>query len=314
MKKLFHPLIPLFILLILVGKYVYKVFLEEKYNEKQFLLLEKTKTDADRLSNIFAHTADKSIRSADNCFSEMGNFDRFFYKILIDKADSLRSIHARYLEKINKPISELENEIKSSYNTEKAKIYSQSLSIEELKIQTLFQEYIQEIRRIDTLLAQKYQNYTFQNGKSDKQLAKKYLNGKSIEILIHLGRVKAELAYLNSESIILLAEEYGYFKCSDKSTNTIFFPEIHKSEKGNYDIFITEVAPFTDSTRKNIATREHFQTNVQYHIDEKGFLVIDEENFDIKDLKLKWFPDLDYNETYGRIYLEYDEEGRKYEK
>lgn len=314
MKKLLHPLIPLFILLILGGKYVYDVFWIEKYDEKELLLLEKTKADTDRLSDIFAHTADKSIRAADDCFSETGNFDRFFYKILIDKSDSLRSIHSRYLKKINKPIFELEKKIKSSYKTEKAKIYNEYFSIEELEIQTIFQEYVQEISKIDTLLAQKYQNYTFQNGQSNKKLTEKYLKGKTIETLIHLARVKAELAYINFVSIIILAEEYGYFKCSDKSINNIFFPTIHKSEKGNYDVFMVEVAPFMDSTRKSIATKEHFQTNVKYHIDEKGFFVIDKENFDIKDLKLKWFPDLNYNENYGRIYLEYGEEGRKYEK
>ncbi|WP_375559246.1 hypothetical protein ACE193_16100 [Bernardetia sp. OM2101] len=314
MKKILHPLIPLFILLILGGKYVHDVFWIDKYDEKQLVLLEQTKADTDRLSNLFAHTADKSIHSADACFSEMGNFDRFFYKVLIDKSDSLRSIHSRYLKKINKPVYELENKIKSSHKAEKAKIYNKYFSIEELEIQTLFQEYVQEISKIDTLLAQKYQNYTFQNGQSNKKLTEKYLKGKTIETLIHLARVKAELAYINFVSIIILAEEYGYFKCSDKSINNIFFPTIHKSEKGNYDVFMVEVAPFMDSTRKSIATKEHFQTNVKYHINEKGFFIIDEGNFDIKDLQFKWFPDINHNDNHKRIYLEYGIDRTQYEK
>ncbi len=314
MKKLLHPLIPLLVLLVLGGKFIYEKFLEEKYNEKQLVLLEKTKTDAENVSNVFFNVAEKSIRSADNCFSEMGNFDRFLYKTLIDKAAILLTIHSRYLEKINKPVSELENKIKFSTKEEKQKFYNQHFSIEDLNIQTLFQEYIQEIIKIDTLIAQKYQNYTFQKGQSNEELTDTYLNGKSIEIFIHVAKIKAELAYLNSTSISLLAEEYGYFNCTDQAINNIVVPIVSKPKNGKSYVSIVEIAPFMDSTRKNIATKEHFQTNVKYHIDKKGFFVIDEQDFDIKNLQLKWFPDINHNDNHKRIYLEYGKEGRKYEE
>lgn len=312
MKKILHPLIPLFILLILGGKYAYDVFLKEKYSEKQLILLEQTRKDGENVSKLLSSVADKSAYSAKNCFAEMGNPPPV--KVLFDKLKTLNSIYESYLEKINKPISKLEWKTKFLTKEEKRKLYNKDFSIEDLNIQTLVEEYIQQIIKVDTLIAQKYQNYKFQNGESAEELAKKYLNGKSIEVLIHLARIKAEFSSIYSQSMVLLSEEYGYFKCSDMAANNVVVPIIRKSKNGNPHLSIVEIAPFTDSTRKAIATKEHFQTNFNYHIDKKGFFVIDEENFDIKDLKLKWFPNLNYNENYGRIYLEYGEEGRKYEK
>ncbi len=317
MKKLLHPLIPLFILLVLGGKYVYDVFLMKKYNEKELLLLDRTRRDGDNVSNLFSGVADRSVQAAKNCFAEAGNPPS--RKYVFDKIEPLNAIYQKYLEKINSSISLYEQEKGLAHATERERIefyeefYNKHFSIENLKIQTLFQEYINEIIEVDTLIAQKYQNYTFQNGKSDEELTENYLQGKAIEILIHVAKIKAELAHIYSQSTILLAEEYGYFECSGNDVNNIVLPVIYKSEN-NYAVSVIEVAPFMDSIGKNIATKEHFKTNVKYHIDEKGFFVIDEENFDIKDLQLKWFPDINHNDNHKKIYLEYGIDRIQYEK
>ncbi|AFM03928.1 hypothetical protein Fleli_1506 [Bernardetia litoralis DSM 6794] len=307
MKKLLHPLIPLFILLILGGKYVYDVFLIDKYDEKQLLLLEQTKTDGDNVSELFHSTAKRSVELAKRNFAESGNPPS--RKYLLDKIEILDGIYQTYLEKINASISlyEIEKELTYSTNKEKEEFYNKHFSVENLKIQTLFQEYIQEIIKVDTLIAQKYQDYTFQNGESDEELAENYLQGKSIEILIHVAKIKAELAHIHSESTILLAEEYGYFIFTDRTLNSRVMPILSKTEEGNFFVSVVEIVPFIDSIRKDVVLEEYFQTNVKYHIDKKGFFVIDEENFDVDNLKLKWFPKISYNENYGRAYLEYEE-------
>lgn len=318
MKKLLHPLIPLLILLILGGKYVYEAFLEDKYNEKQLLLLDRTRRNGESVESLFSYTADKSTELAKKCFAENGVLSS--HRDLFDRIEILKGIHQKYLEKINASILLYEKEKELAHATQKEKeafykeFYNKHFSIENLKIQMLFQEYIKEIVKVDTLIAQKYQNYTFQNGESDEELAENYLQGKSIEILIHIERIKAELAHLYSESTILLAEEYGYFIFTDRTLNSRVMPILSKTEESNFFVSVVEIVPFIDSIRQDVVLEEYFQTNVKYHIDKKGFFVIDEENFDVDNLKLKWFPKISYNENYGRAYLEYNKGGINYEK
>ncbi|WP_291720264.1 hypothetical protein [Bernardetia sp.] len=295
MKKLLHPLIPLFLLLFLGGKYIYDAFLTEKYDEKEILLLEQTKKDAERLSKTLKNVADRSKYLVHSHIEETGSPKHLL--VHLERVKKLEEVYEKYSQKIN----QIDSLQKLSFDNEDSqKKYNQNITIENIAVQSIFQNYIQEIRKTDTLLAQKYKDYVFHDDMTNQEIEKKYLKGKSIEVLIHLGRIKAELASIHSEATTLLAEEYIYFPQTDRAENNFILPILKVKKEIAYGVSAVEISSFDYLTLKNTSNRENFKTNFKFHINEDGFLVIDEENFNEKDLRLKWFPVVEY-----KSYLEY---------
>lgn len=319
MKKLFHPLIPLFILLFLAGKYSYDTFLSEKYDEKTVMLLAATAGSGENISNGSLYLEEKIEQSIKNQIAEQGNPKKLL--TIFPKLDSLEAIYKKYEQKFdsNKDVKILYNERRKN-NTENDfnKFSNQNYSIQNLKLQTLFRDYLKEIKQFDNFIYDKYKNYVFEENQNNEELENKYLKGRKIEILIHLARFKAELAQIYVQAVDTLVEEYVYFPETDKYKDAVFRPIIKKYSYSNcenkecYEIEIQEVMPLI-TYRDTTTLRSQIETNVNYYFDEKGFFVINEKDFDIKNLKLKW--KLYENERdMVKTFLEYGKEGTQYEK
>ncbi|WP_338814534.1 hypothetical protein V9L05_04450 [Bernardetia sp. Wsw4-3y2] len=318
MKKLFHPLIPLFILFLLAGKYSYDTFFSEKYDEKTLDLLAATAGGGENVSSGYLYLEDKIKGSIKNQITEQGNPKKLL--TIFPKLDSLEAIYKKYEQQFdsNKDLKALQIErIKNLTDDKFNKFSNQNYSIQNLNLQTLFTNYLKEIKQFDSFLFDKYKDYVFEENQTDKELENKYLKGRKIEILIHLARFKAELAQIYVQAVDTLVEEYVYFPETDKYENAIFRPIIEKTSysdcKDCYEIEVQEIMPliiYRDTTE----LRKQIETNVNYYFDEKGFLIIDEKNFDIKKLKLKWKLYEGVNNFMKQTYLEYGKEGVQYEK
>lgn len=313
MKKLFHPLIPLFILLILAGKYSYDTFFSEKYDEKTLLLLGATIGTGDNVSTNYLKENNKIKESVKKHFAEQGNPPKS--RVIYAKLDSLELIYKKYQQQFDstKDIKILQSELKkNSTENDFNKFSNQSYSIQNLNLQTLFTDYLKEIKQFDSFISDKYKGYIFEENQTDKELESKYLKGRKIEILIHLARFKAELAQIYVQALDTLAEEYAYFPFTNKFYGNSFFEPIIKGENNNYYVEIDKINPF-NIWRDTTELRSQIETNVNYYFDEKGFLVIDEKNFNSKNLEWKWFLDDGSKETQNP-FLEYRKEGFQYEK
>ncbi|WP_338790131.1 hypothetical protein [Bernardetia sp. MNP-M8] len=319
MKKLFHPLIPLFILFLLAGKYSYDTFFSEKYDEKTLDLLAATAGGGENVSSGYLYLEDKIKGSIKNQIAEQGNPKKLL--TIFPKLDSLEAIYKKYEQQFdsNKDLKALQIERNKNLTDDKFNKFSnQNYSIQNLNLQSLFRDYLKEIKQFDSFLFDKYKDYVFEENQTDKELQNKYLKGRRIEILIHLARFKAELAQIYVQAADTLIEEYVYFAEADKYENAIFRPVIEKvlypSCKDCYYVFQQEVTPFT-TYRDTIELRKQIETNINYYFDEKGFLVINEKDFDIKNLKLKWKPFKGEKSGHkSKPFMQYREEGLRYEK
>ncbi|WP_375559854.1 hypothetical protein ACE193_19310 [Bernardetia sp. OM2101] len=318
MKKLFHPLIPLFVLLLLAGKYSYDTFFSEKYDEKTLDLLAATAGGGENVSSGYLYLEEKIERSAKNQIAEQGNPKKLL--TIFPKLDSLEAIYKKYEQQFDstKDLKTLyEQRNKNLTENDFNKFANQNYSIQNLNLQTLFTNYLTEIKQFDSFLSDKYKDYVFEENQTDKELENKYLKGRKIEVLIHLARFKAELAQIYVQAVDTLVEEYVYFPETDKYENAIFRPIIEKTSYSDcqdcYEIEVQEILPlivYRDTTE----LRNQIETNVNYYFDKKGFLVIDEKNFNIKNLKLKWKLYKHENSIMKETYLEYGKEDLQYEK
>ncbi len=322
MKKLFHPLIPLFVLFLLAGKYGYHTFFSEKYDAKTSTLLFITKSAGESVSIGYEGVIDKIKNNMEDNFAEQGVMKNDSKLVIIQsKLDTLKAIYQKYEYKIDstEDIKILQSELKKNV-TEKDfdNFGNQYYSIQNLNLQTLFNDYLKEIKEVDNFVSDKYKDYIFEENQTDKELKHKYLKGRKIEILIHLARFKAELAQVYGQAVDTLVEEYSYFPITDKYNDVIFRPIIEKVSYSDceacYKIDIQEITPFT-THRDTTELRKQIETNAKYYFDEKGFLVIDEKDFEIKNLKLKWyiFKGKRFHDK-SKTFLEYGKEGFQYEK
>lgn len=320
MKKIFHPLIPLFVLLLLAGKYSYDTFFSQKYDAKTSTLLFTTTSAGESVSSGYLNMSEKIEYSMKNHFTEMGNPPEA--AVIKSKIDALKAIYLKYEQKFDSTndIKILQSELKKNV-TEKdfENFANQNYSIHNLNLQTFFRDYLKEIKQFDSLISDKYKDYIFEENKTDKELEDKYLNGRKIEILIHLARFKAELAQIYVQAVDTLVEEYAFFPETDKYENAVLRPIIEKFQEPNckdcYKIDIQEITPFT-TYRDTTELRNQIETNVNYYFDEKGFFVINEKDFDIKNLKLKWklYKGYELNDYRKEEFLEYGKEGFQYGK
>ncbi len=230
MKKLFHPLIPLLVLLLLAGKYSYDTFFSEKYDAKTSTLLFTTTSAGTNVSSGYLNVSEKIENSMKNHFAEMGNPAEA--AVIKSKIDALKAIYQKYEQKFDstKEIKILQSELKKNVTEKDFNNFgNQQYSIQNFNLQTLFRDYLKEIKEFDSLISDKYKDYIFEENQTDKELETKYLQGKKIEILIHLARFKAELAQIYVHAVDTLVEEYAFFPETDKYENAVLRPIIETS-------------------------------------------------------------------------------------
>lgn len=315
MKKLFHPLIPLFILLFLAGKYSYDTFFSEKYDEKTLSLLVLTKAAGESISSGYLSTNDKIRNLMKESFMLQGISKNEPKVVKIQsKLDTLQAIYQKYEKQIDsvKDIKILYDELKTKVTQKEFDNFpNQNYSIQNLNLQTLFTNYLKEIKAVDNFISDKYKNYVFEENQTDKELENKYLKGRKIEILIYLSSFKAELTQIYVQAVDTLVEEYSYYPYIDKFYKNAFYEPSIREKNNEYYVEIDKIAPFT-TWRDTTELRSQIETNVKYYFKD-GFLVIDEKDFDLKKLEWKWYLEEGSRET-KKHFLEYGKEGFQYEK
>ena len=291
MKRIFHPLIPLCILLFLVGNYSYDNFFSEKYDSKVSTLLFAMASNGENTSRNYLDLNRKIEWKAKETWTwhGIGN-DDLKVKDAKQKLEKLEEIYQKYVQQIdsNTSIKKLYVAKKKSTTPEEFESFgNEYCTIKNLHLQTLFTDYLKEISEVDSFLVKKYEGYIFESNQTDKELEVKYLNGRKIEILIHLARFKAEMTQIYTQAVSILVEEYVYFPNNDTYYAHSFYKPLIKKNNQGYYVEIDRINPF-NIWRDTTVLKSQIKTNVNYYF-KNGFIMIDEKYFDDEKLKFEWY-------------------------
>ena len=146
---------------------------------------------------------------------------------------------------------------------------------------------MKEICEVDSLVANKYKYYAFEENLTDKDIENKYLRGRKAELLIHLARFEAEMTQIYVQAVSILVEEYVYFPNNDTYYAHSFYEPLIKKNNQGYYVEIYRINPF-NIWRDTTVLKSQIKTNVNYYF-KNGFIMIDEKYFDDEKLKFEWY-------------------------
>lgn len=243
-KKLnpLNPILPAICLLIAFSWVGYDSFFREKYTEEEKNFFGSAIGGIETLSHAYLNDTDKMLRI---------RWD-FEYEYC------LRGSYIKIAgggRKLGNFVSELIEE----------NFYGIDFS-EEIHISHVFESYIKEAKKLDVLLAEKYENFELENGLSDKEINQVYFSHDSIQSMYHLARFKMQLAKMYHDDIELLINQ---------KIKNVILEKIKKSSTIPYivdktgEIFIHTTYPFDIVYTKIILPK-----GLETKFNKKGHLII----------------------------------------
>lgn len=234
-----NPILPAICLLIAFSWVGYDSFFREKYTEEEKNFFGSAIGGIETLSHAYLNDTDKMLRNMSWDFEYEYCLRGSYIKI------------AGGGRKLGDFVSKLIEE----------NFYGIDFS-EEIHISHVFESYIKEAKKLDVLLAEKYENFELENGLSDKEINQVYFSHDSIQSMYHLARFKMQLAKMYHDDIKLLIKH----RIEDITTNLYITPYI-VDKTG--EIYIHPTFSF-DTLHTKIVSPKGIETQ----FDKKGHLII----------------------------------------
>lgn len=136
----------------------------------------------------------------------------------------------------------------------------------EISVRSIFESYIKKAKKLDSFLAEKYDNFELENGLSDKQIYLKYFSYDSLQSKYHLARFKVEFARMYYEDVELLLNQRIKGAVEERINNPVAVPYI---VNGTGEIYLNYCYNFDISHTKIISPK-----NLETNFNENGHLII----------------------------------------
>lgn len=274
MKHLKNPLFPLFILSIILLTFGYNYFLND-YTEIERNIFSHNYGQNIALKYGYVNLAQMTQGKVRGRFLDAGEEDEYSkntYTSLQTKMDSLSKIYEHIsINCFEKPRLELrEEEIEQDT---KRMIPKFPPKYPNLKIVSIFQEYIRKVSELDSSLASSYANFVFEEGMTNEQLNDFYFDANDYLRAFHYSRFEAQLATMYYEDSKQLAQEYFLYPLDLKMENLKVIPYVeHHSNLGKYSIATTAVFSF-DEQKSTLV----YPKNIETKFDKNGFIIFPKE-------------------------------------
>jgi hypothetical protein len=262
MKHLQKPILPLLILILILSAFGYREFVED-YTKTEKEILKYSYEQNQTIKNDFLYRIkDKKRRS----FEEFENESICLKDDFDKKTAGLEKI---YLETLKNYF--VSDEKIKEFNQNSKENYSPKIpNIETLQLSTAFQNYVEKISKVDSTLAENYQNFVFEKGKTDFD-ADFYLQA------FHYSRFEVQLAQMYYEDVKTLIDKFTLspynLKIEDAKIIPYIIPERKNNEfTGEYRIETVTCFPFDKQKAKLV-----FPENIETTFDENGFIIIPKE-------------------------------------
>ena len=275
MKYLKNPLFPLIALAIILSIFGYNYFFDD-YTEIERSVFSHNYGQNIGLKYEYINLAQRIQGEARSKFLESGGEENEYstktYKSLQTKMDSLskiyESIHLNYFE--NPRIELREEEIEPNTKEVLPKFPPK---VPNLKIASIFQEYIKKVSELDSSLASSYKNFVFEEGMTEEQLYDFYFDDDDYLRAFHFSRFEAQLANMYYEDSKQLTQSYFLYPLDLKIEDAKVVPYIdYHSNLGKYSIAATTVFPFNKQKSTLI-----YSENIETKFDENGFIIFPKE-------------------------------------
>ncbi|WP_375559733.1 hypothetical protein ACE193_18670 [Bernardetia sp. OM2101] len=274
MKYLKNPLFPLFILSVILSVFGYNYFFYDYTEIEKSVFSHNYQQNID-LKYEYINLAERTKKEAENKFLEEGRKENEFsektYKSLKTKMDSLGKIYSDiHLNYFEKPRLELREE--TLPNTKEV-IPKFPPKVPNIKIVSVFNEYIKKVSELDSSLASSYKNFVFEEGMTDEQLHDFYFDADDYLRAFHYSRFEAQLANMYYEDSKQLTQSYFLYPLDLKIEDAKVVPYIeHHSNLGKYSIAAMSVFPFNKQKSTLI-----YSENIETKFDENGFIIFPKE-------------------------------------
>ncbi|WP_291724530.1 hypothetical protein [Bernardetia sp.] len=244
-KKLnpLHPILPSLCLLIAFAWIGYDSFFKEKYTEEEKMYFGDAIGGVEGLYAMYHSDAYNLIRNM--------SWDFEYEYCLRGSYVKIGGGGKKLGDFVNKLVDENFYDINFS---------------EEIPIKHVFESYIEEAKKLDILLAEKYKNFELEHGLSDKEINQVYFSHDSVQSMYHLARFKMQLAKMYHDDIELLIRHRIEKIIKEKTSNPHIAPYI--GDKTG-EIYLHITFPFD-----TLHTRIVFPKEVITQFDKKGHLII----------------------------------------
>ena len=271
MKLIQKPIFPLFILTLIVSAYGYREFIKE-YNDTEKQILKYSYEQNQGIKNEFLDRIAKSRRTLQDEIEE-----RLTSICLKEEFDNkIQKLETVYTETL-KNYFVSETEIQSFNQNTKEKNLVKIPNTEKLKFQTAFQSYAKRVSKIDSAIAQTYQNFEFEKGRTDKEINDFYFDTDEYLQAFHYSRFEIQLAQMYYDDVKILIDKFALapFNLDIKDAKVI--PYIIPTKKDGkftdeYRIETVTCFPFDREQTKVV-----FPKDMKTVFDENGFIVIPQE-------------------------------------
>jgi predicted nucleotidyltransferase len=177
----FNPILPAFCLLIAFAWVGYDSFFREKYSEEEKIYFEDAIGEVENLFSMYRNDA----------YNMIGNMSwDFEYEYCLRGSYMKIGRGGKKLDSLIDVLIE-----KNFYDIDFSK---------ELPIRSVFESYIEEAKKLDILLVEKYENFELENGLSNKEVNAIYFSHDEAQGYYHLARFKMQLAKMYHDDIELL--------------------------------------------------------------------------------------------------------------
>ncbi|WP_375559965.1 hypothetical protein ACE193_19940 [Bernardetia sp. OM2101] len=240
----FNPILPALCLLIAFAWVGYDSFFREKYSEEEKIYFGAAIGEIESLYYKYRNDTDKMMNISwgfDYEYCLRGTYIKF----------GRRGEAGKLGDFVSKLVAE--------------NFYGIDFS-EEINISHIFEAYIEEAKKLDILLAEKYENFELENGLSDKELNQVYFSHDSVQSMYHLARFKMQLAKMYHDDIKLLLKYRIENVIKERTSKPHIAPYI-VDKTG--EVYMHVTLPF-DTLHTKIA----FPKGVPTQFDENGHLII----------------------------------------
>ena len=271
MQHLQKTIFPFIILILILSAFGYREF-SNRYTETEKEILKYNYEQNQTIKKEFLERIKDKKRRADEDFKAQG-----FTTCLKEEFDKkINSLEKVYLETVK---NYFVNEQKmKEFNQNSEKNYSPKIpNIEDLRLKTAFQNYVKNASKIDSIIAQNYQNFVFEKNRTNSEINDFYFDTDSYLQTFHYSRFEVQLAQMYYEDVKTLIDNFTLAPYNIDMEDARIIPFIIPSFKdkkptGEYRIETVTCFPFEKQKAKLV-----FPENIKTTYDENGFIVIPKE-------------------------------------
>ncbi|WP_291725436.1 hypothetical protein [Bernardetia sp.] len=271
MKLLQKPILPLFILILIASAFVYRDFIKD-YNDTEKQILKYSYEQNQGIKQEFLRRVEQNKRRLEDEIE-----GRMITICLNEEFDGkIKQLNEVYAQTVKNYFVSKDKILEFNKNSD-YKYLNKIPKLKELQLQTAFQYYIKEVSKVDSTIAQTYQDFVFEKGRSDQEIYDFYFDTDKYLQAFHYSRFEIELAQMYYDDVKVLVDKFSLapFNLDIKDAKVVPFiiPTI-KDEKftDEYSIETITCFPFD---RQN--TKVVYPKGMETVFDENGFIVIPKE-------------------------------------